>query len=406
MLINLVRNAKSSGNSTEPTAPRNAVATRAPNSAGSETLKERSSFIASRSVTSVLPSQQTVRKHEYDQNDREIEEEFAVFWRQIFSCRIGEAEKDRSRQGAHDGSGAADRNHHKECNHVSQRIERFDREKLSTDHAAERRQADCERESGRKDDLRPNPQRFRHVAIVDRRAQTYSEFGPIDQQPQQTGRAKAACHHEKPMGRNHPEAEIERTAQGGRQRYRLRGWSEDEIGDADDDERDSDRKEYLSQLVRPTIYPAVEQEFDRNRDSDGTEKGEDDCQGIADADALERVGRQIAADHRKCAMREVHDSHQPHHDRQADGDDEEHHPVGDGIQADAESRPRHQCMDPAAADACEPITSCSMAPRTMVISTLTDLRSTEASNGSLSTAMRSAAIPGSRTPLQVSCLMA
>ena len=131
------------------------------------------------------------------------------------------------------------------------------------------------------------------------------------------------------------EAEIDRLRQFGRERDRLQRRAEEVVGDADDAEGDADRHQHLRELAA-VVDPPEKQALERNGDEDGAGDGEDDADGVSEAEVAGRIGRDVAADHGEGAMGQVDQPHQAHGQRQADADDEQRHAVGEGVEGDAQ----------------------------------------------------------------------
>ena len=136
------------------------------------------------------------------------------------------------------------------------------------------------------------------------------------------------------------ETEIDGTLQSGGEGNRLQGRTEDVIGDADDAKGDADGHQHLRQF-RCAVNPPVEKTLQRDGDDDRAEHGEDDRQAIGKPEIARRIGSDIAPDHGKCAMGKVDHPHQAHGHRKADRDDEQDHPIGQGIDRYAENLHRN-----------------------------------------------------------------
>ena len=81
------------------------------------------------------------REHADDGDDREVEEELAVFRHQIAAGRVDGAEQQAGDERAGYRARAADRDDDQEGHHVAQRVVGLDRQQFGADHAAERRKA-------------------------------------------------------------------------------------------------------------------------------------------------------------------------------------------------------------------------------------------------------------------------
>ena len=133
------------------------------------------------------------------------------------------------------------------------------------------------------------------------------------------------------------ETDIDGTLQSGGEGDRLQRRTEHVIGEADDAKGDADGHQHLRQF-RSAVNPPVEKTFQRNGNDDRAKHGNHDRQAIAKPEIARRIGSDIAPDHGECAVGEVDHPHQAHRHRQANRDDEQDHPVGQGIDANAEER--------------------------------------------------------------------
>ena len=66
------------------------------------------------------------------------------------------------------------------------------------------------------------------------------------------------------------------------------------------------------------------------------EKGNRQANQKGDIQPLHQQHGEVAADHGEGAMRQVDEIHQPHGHGQADGQDEQEHPVGDAVEEDGQ----------------------------------------------------------------------
>jgi hypothetical protein len=134
---------------------------------------------------------------------------------------------------------------------------------------------------------------------------------------------------------NAAEADVDWPAQRVRQRYRLQRRAEQVVGDADDAERDADGHQHLGQL-RGAVDAPIEQLLQRQGDDHRSRHRQQHGDPVTEAEIAGCIGRDVAADHREGAVRQVDHLHQAHRHRQADRDDEQDHAVGQGVGSDAE----------------------------------------------------------------------
>ncbi len=244
----------------------------------------------------------------------------------------------RSRQAikrARDGAGSANRNHHKECHHIAQGVIGLDREQLSADHSAKGGETDSQRKTCCVDDLGADAERRRHRRIIHRSAQFDTKGGAFDQIPKPESDGDTAEDGEELVRSDRTETEVDRPLQIRGEGDSLQRWPENIIGDAYNAEGDADRHQDLRQLRR-TINAPVEEPFERDGNDDGSGDSQDHRQTIGKAEIPRRIGRDVAADHGKGAVGKVNHPHQPHRHREADGNDEQDHPIGKRIDANAE----------------------------------------------------------------------
>ena len=179
-----------------------------------------------------------------------------------------------------------------------------------------------------------------HAPVVDRGADFGADIGALEAVPQHGDQHGADHDQESAIARERAEAEIDVAFEPARQRHRFRDRSV-EIGEGGDrHERQADGEQHLFEIgrfVEPPIQAALEQHADRP-DQDRRDRQRRD---EADAERARQRDDDIAAGHGEGAMRQVHEPHQSHRHRQADGGDEQEHGVGQAVEQDADGDDWH-----------------------------------------------------------------
>ena len=172
-----------------------------------------------------------------------------------------------------------------------------------------------------------------HAPVVDGGAhhRAVARLAQAHQQRSQHG--EATDDQEEPIAHHFQPGQMDAAVKPLRQLERLHRRPEEPGTACDGDEHDADRQQHLVERARP-VEPAVEQHFEHRAGQ---------CRGCecrsqrrqeADTPAVHRHARRIAADHRKTAVRQVDEVHQPERDRQADRDQEKQHAVGHAVEQD------------------------------------------------------------------------
>ena len=100
-------------------------------------------------------------------------------------------------------------------------------------------------------------------------------------------------------------------------------------------EREADGEEHLVEVAR-AVEPAVERALHHHAGGGHAEEGERQRREEGHAPAHHQPHREVAAEHREGAVREVDEVHQPHRHRQAEADQEEQASVCDAVEDHAQ----------------------------------------------------------------------
>ena len=245
--------------------------------------------------------------------------------------RVGNAEGQRDRQRAADVAHAGDRDDDQEVDQVLVGIARVDRQQVGAEAPAERGQRGSQAEAHREHQVDVDADRFRHLAIVDRRADRCAETRALDPGPDGEREDRSHAHQEHAVGGKHADADVNAAGQPAGQRDGLRERTEDIPGDRDRDENESDREQHLLEDRRGVEAPAqraLEQHPERAHHDHRDEHRREERH----AEPRHRGHRQVATGHGKHAVREVDEPHQSQRDGETHREQVQNHPVGGPVE--------------------------------------------------------------------------
>jgi hypothetical protein len=164
-----------------------------------------------------------------------------------------------------------------------------------------------------------------------RGAQLGAEAGPPYQQFEAGSDRQAHDHQEQPVDPDVQTWQVDLSLQEARQRQRLLLIAEEEMSRTDRHQHQANREQHLVQMggpvQAPIQHPLENHSHQAYRDHHHRQRRQEGHAGM-----VQQRHAQIPPEHRKGAVREVHESHQPQCHRQSDADQEQQHPRRNAIE--------------------------------------------------------------------------
>jgi hypothetical protein len=168
-------------------------------------------------------------------------------------------------------------------------------------------------------------------------AHLHAEAGALEPEPKCGDQDRAAQDQEAAKRGKVAEAEIDLAGEPARRMHRLRVWPPDISHRCEGHEDQAHSQQHLVELVA-AIKPAIKQALDEDAAERGRNEGANESGHEGHADPSHQARHHIAAEHRKDAMREIDEPHQPHCHRQPDRDQVQHHGEGETVKTNADDR--------------------------------------------------------------------
>src|SRR6185436_7596209 len=148
-----------------------------------------------------------------------------------------------------------------------------------------------------------------------------------------------------PIAREITESEVDVALQPVGQRHRFRNRPVEISRGGDRHKGKTDGEQHLLE-VGGSIESAIEAALEHDARCSDDNRRNDERGNKADTERAGERDDDIAAGHRESAVRQVHETHQPHRDRKADGGDEQEHGVSQPVEQDADGNDRELRHEP------------------------------------------------------------
>src|SRR6187551_388387 len=226
---------------------------------------------------------------------------------------------------------------------LSGRIE--EAEQLDGEPAAERGKPRPYREGQREQAVDIDADRFRHAPVVNSGTDLGADIGALECVPEHDDEHDAERDQKGPIAREITESEVDVALQPVGQRHRFRNRPVEISRGGDRHKGKTDGEQHLLE-VGGSIESAIEAALEHDARCSDDNRRNDERGNKADTERAGERDDDIAAGHRESAVRQVHETHQPHRDRKADGGDEQEHGVSQPVEQDADGNDRELRHEP------------------------------------------------------------
>jgi len=278
-------------------------------------------------------AKQPFRLHQEDGDRQRVDEKRAAVRPQIFAGRVDDAEDQGGDEGAANAAETAHGDHDQKENEIGEGEGRRHADDLDGQSAAERRQpaAECKRQDEQAVDI--DSDGLGHAPVVDGGADPGADDRAFEPVPERRHHQETDNDSEGAVGGKGAETEIDLAGEEFRHGDTDRGRTVDKGDARRRHEHQADRQKHLIEFTG-LVEPAIQEPFERHADDRDNERGQHQRGEKRDAGLQHQCDENVAAEHGEGAMGQIGETHQPHGDRQADGDDEQQHGIGHPVEQD------------------------------------------------------------------------